>query len=150
MEKESGDLIRHLQGLINSLNNINALLKSDQAYFVQNDAKALLNSHTQKQTCLDQMAAELAAIQRIVPNAHDHLSQAIITHFQHHHLTELPHVETLIKQLQSTLSEGYGNLMTNSDVVFMNLNYLKKLWDKLLTLSPEYNTVYEKPEPQAK
>lgn len=150
MEDESLSLIRQLKGLIQTLDELNTLLKNDQVLFSQNKIAEVQLADDKKQKCLERITQALADIKKTLPNAKENLIQSLREHIQKYHVAHQSTVNDLIQLLQTKLSDGYENLIANNHVVIMNLTYLKTLWDKLLTLSPEHNTVYEKPLAQPK
>lgn len=146
MEMDAIDLVKQLKGLIQSIDEVNALLKVDQQHFRDNKLEMLSQNDEQKQKCIENITVQLATLQKSLPDSREHLITGIIKHIKQFNTSQQATVEGLIKLLQSKLTEGYEHLITNNDVIIMNLNYLKKLWDNLIALSPAHHAVYEKPQ----
>lgn len=141
-------LIGQLKHLIETLDELNALLKSDRQHFSENNLALVQQSDDKKQKMLEKITRTIAELQKSLPNTREHLLDGLRAQSKQFHLSHQPTIDHLIDLLQSRLSDGYENVIANNHIVIMNLNYLKVLWDKLFKLSPEHNAVYEKPHTQ--
>lgn len=141
-------LVNQLKHLIETLDELNTLLKTDRQHFSENNLSLVQESDDKKQKMLHKITQLIAELQASLPNTRENLLDGLRAQSKQFHISHQPTIEHLIQLLQSRLTDGYENVIANNHIVIMNLNYLKVLWDKLFKLSPEHNTVYEKPQTQ--
>lgn len=141
-------LIGQLKQLIETLDELNVLLKTDRQHFSENNLTLVEKSDEAKKKMLEKITRMITELQKTLPSARENLLDGLRAQSKQFHISHQPTIDHLIQLLQSRLSDGYENVIANNHIVIMNLNYLKILWDKLFKLTPEHNSTYEKPHTQ--
>lgn len=141
-------LVNQLKHLIDTLDELNELLKTDRQHFSENKLTMLQQSDDKKQKMLVKITRMITELQASLPGTRENLLDSLRAQSKQFHLNHQPTIDHLIQLLESRLTDGYENVIANNHIVIMNLNYLKVLWDKLFKLAPENNATYEKPQTQ--
>lgn len=140
-----------LNRLINTVSQINLLLKDDQLHLNQNNHQAISISDEKKQQLLNDMNQQTLQLRDYLPvKQNGEAASSLASYLTQLEKSKADKARESIKLLQETLAQGYQLLIINSNVVTANLGYIKEIWDKLSGLANNPNEVYEKPSIKAK
>jgi hypothetical protein len=109
-----------------------SVLKADRDLFVENDMSALEANNKRKMELIDRLNL-------LVKGITDRYPQGIL---QDASLSG--DVHELVKGLAPQVSECYDSIAINKNIVYSNMTHLKNVWDKILALKSEMNSVYDR------
>lgn len=146
MENKSNDstLIIALKQMIKYCQEIRELLKNDKDYFTKNKLSNLEESNKKKIELIDELnfLADDISISRLQDQTGGFLQKIEndATNLDPQAKSELM---ATINELKAEISECYKFIVSNSNIVFANIQVLKDIWDKLLSCKTGIDYIYD-------
>lgn len=128
MKNSDAVIVEIFKQLISSCNKLNLLMKSDLEHFKENKLEQLTTNNTQKNAM---MATLSQWVQKLNKECPEGLTKRLEQSSQKEELNIL--LSELITQIHQC-----NNIMNeNSHIVFLNLQMLKDVWDRLSSLNTQ-------------
>jgi len=139
-----------LSQLIDSIAQINTLLKHDEALFKLNSSNALSDNNEKKQIIIDKMQQQATALQACLPLSEQGKPLSFQRYVDQLDSSAARKINVLFDSLQAKLSEGYEHLVHNNQVVMGNLSFIKEFWDRLSSIAQANKDTYDNPSKSVK
>lgn len=130
-----------IQEMLQCCRDIQLLLTEDKNIFSQQNLPSLEKSNQQKMELLTKIGAlaEYIKMQHLQNIAVDATSGKEILPAS----SMSTEIQTLLSDLKAEIALCYKSIMTNSTIVFTNLQQLKEVWDKLLSYNASSDCLYD-------
>jgi flagellar biosynthesis/type III secretory pathway chaperone len=138
-------LAASLKQMLEYCHAMQTYLKSDQEYFSKNDLEKINNSNNEKAQLISRMSVTAQELKAIMAPKDSSISimAALEVYAAKPDTSEKREIQTLVRQLKPEIDKCYQSLLINSKVVNSNLSFLKNIWDRLLSLTSDGNTLYD-------
>lgn len=114
-----------LNRMIHCCREINHLLLQDIIYLSKDDLDSIESNNKMKTDILNELIS---------------LEQSL----QNHNLHDRPELIDIMSQLKIEITHCFKSMVINNNIINVNLNQLRSIWDKLLVRSEVCNNLYDK------
>lgn len=123
LNNAENSLFLTLKQMVRRCQEMGQLLEDDKNHFTQNQFKLIQESNKKKADLITQLGV---------------LANELNTHHPDGFAKKVEHqeVHSVIEELKSEITKCYKQISLNSSIVFINLQQLKQIWDKLLESKP--------------
>ena len=141
---EENPLHVSLKKMVAQCQEMQKLLDHDIQSFSKNDLTTVAESNKRKTAIIGQLNAVMQEINFIRMKYDASSVNDIIEKVTLRTDTKLrEQMQGTLQTLKNELSKAYKSLLTNSNIVFTNMQQLKDIWDQLLLCSNEMSCVYD-------
>ena len=139
----SNSILSSFKEMIKCCQEIQTLLSNDLSHFSKNEYVSIEENNKKKFDLLNKLNSLAVEINtRHADGSPANFLEKLAQDPNYSTPTAQHEINHILQELKSEIEKCYKHVMTNSDVVFSNIQQLKYIWDQLLSKSD--NHVYDR------